>query len=68
MSRYVQHIVTHHYPNYAMRIYSPYNFRYPQYTPSYINFGNDLAWGRIRIGSGTNPNYKLRMRIIYSKL
>lgn len=68
MSRYVQHIVTNHYPNYAMRIYSPYNFRYPQYTPSYINFGNDLAWGRIRIGSGTNPNYKLRMRIIYSKL
>ena len=31
-------------------------------------FKNSLANGRIKVGSGSNPNYKLRLRIVYSKI
>ncbi len=68
ISRYVQHLVTLHTPNYGMRVYAPFNIHYGQYIPSYIPYGNNLAFGRVRIGSGTNPNYKLRLRIVYSKI
>jgi len=68
ISRYVQQIVTKHTPNYAFRLFSPYSFKYTQYTTEVIPYSNNIAAGRIRIGSGTNPNYKLRLRIIYSKL
>lgn len=68
ISRYVQRMVTQRTHNYEMRLYAPYNFRYKQYTPSFISFGNNIAFGRVRIGSGSNPNYRLRLRIVYSKL
>lgn len=68
ISRYVQRMVTQHTPNYELRLYAPYNINYKQYSPSYIPFGNNMAYGRVRIGSGSNPNYKLRLRIVYSKL
>ncbi|MEP7254300.1 MAG: DUF4270 family protein [Ferruginibacter sp.] len=68
ISRYVQEIVTKHTPNYALRLFSPYSFKYPQYSTQIIPYSNNIASGRVRIGSGTNPNYKLRLRIIYSKL
>ena len=68
ISRYVQQIVTNHTPNYTLRLFSPYSFKYPQHSTQIIPFSNNIASGRIRIGSGTNPNYKLRLRIIYSKL
>jgi hypothetical protein len=68
ISRYVQRMLTQRTHNYEMRLYAPYNFRYKQYTPSFISFGNNIAFGRVRIGSGSNPNYPLRLRIVYSKL
>lgn len=68
ISRHVQQIVTNHTPNYAFRLFAPYSFKYTQYTTSIIPYSNNIAAGRVRIGSGTNPNYKLRLRIIYSKI
>ena len=68
ISRYVQQIVTRHINNYQIRVYAPFNINYSQYSPSYIPFGNNIAFGRVKIGSGSNPNYRLRLRIVYSKL
>jgi len=68
ISRYVQHIVTDHYPNYELRLYAPYSFSYPQYAGEIIPYSNNVAQGRVRVGSGTNANYKLRLRIVYSKI
>ncbi len=68
ISRYVQQIVTRHTPNYTLRLFSPYSFKYPQHSTQIIPYSNNIASGRVRIGSGTNTNYKLRLRIIYSKL
>ena len=68
ISRYVQHIVTNRIPAYGMRLYAPFNINYLQYSNAYIPFGNNIAFGRVRIGSGSNPNYRLRLRIVYSKL
>ncbi|MBK7558769.1 MAG: DUF4270 family protein [Chitinophagaceae bacterium] len=68
VSRYVQHIVTNRMPVYDMRIYAPFNINYAQHSVTYIPFENNLAFGRVRIGSGSNPNYRLRLRIVYSKI
>ena len=68
ISRYVQQIVTKRTYNYDLRMYAPFNLSYPQYSPTLIPFSNNIAFGRVRIGSGSNPNYKLRLRIVYSKL
>jgi hypothetical protein len=68
ITRYVQHVVTNHLHAYDMRISAPFNLHYPQYSSSYIPYGNDIAMGRVRIGSGSNPNYRLRLRIVYSNL
>ena len=68
VSRYVQQIVTDHARVYNMRLYAPFNLSYPQYSTVNLPFGNNIAAGRVRIGSGSNPNYKLRLRIIYSKI
>ena len=68
VSRYVQQIVTEHTRSYEMRLYAPFNLNYPQYSGTFIPYGNNIAFGRVKIGSGLNPNYKLRLRIVYSKL
>ena len=68
ISRYVQQIVTKHTPNYTLRLLAPYSFKYPQHSTQIIPYSNNIADGRVRIGSGSNPNYKLRLRIVYSKL
>jgi hypothetical protein len=68
ISRYVQQIVTEHTPSYNMRLYAPFNLNYPQHSFTFIPFGNNIAFGRVRIGSGSNPNYRLRLRIVWSKL
>ena len=68
ISRYVQQIVTEHTRSYDLRLYAPFNLNYPQYSPTFVPFGNNIAFGRVRIGSGSNPNYRLRLRIVYSKL
>lgn len=68
ISRYIQQIVTDRTYAYDMRLYAPSNISYPQYSTSLFPFGNNVAYGRVRIGSGSNPNYRLRLRIVYSKL
>ena len=68
ITRYIQQTVTKHTPAYDMRLYAPNNIHYSQISGSYIPFSDNIAFGRVRIGSGSNPNYKLRLRIVYSKL
>ncbi|WP_462219002.1 DUF4270 family protein [Ferruginibacter sp.] len=68
ITRYVQQIVTKHTNNYTLRLQAPYNLIYPQYLPNYIPYNNRLAYGRVKVGSGTNLNYKMRLRIVYSKI
>jgi hypothetical protein len=68
ITRYVQQIVTDHTRSYDLRLSAPFNLNYKQYSGVYFAYGNNMAFGRVRIGSGSNPNYRLRMRIVYSKL
>ncbi len=68
ITRYVQQIVTKHTPNYTLRLYAPYDINYPQYFNTNIAFPNRLANGRVKVGSGTNVNYKMRLRLVYSKI
>lgn len=67
ISRYVQQIVTKRTINYPLRLYAPYNLDYAQYK-TVIPYTNRLAKGRVKVGSGTNPNYKMRLRLVYSKI
>lgn len=68
ISRYVQQIVTEHTRSYDLRLYAPFNLNYPQYSGTFIPFGNNIAFGRVKIGSGSNPNYRLKLRIVWSKI
>jgi hypothetical protein len=68
ITRYVQQIVTNHTPNYSLRLFAPSEFTYSQYSSGFIPFGNRLAEGRIKVGGGNNPNYKMRLRLVYSKI
>ena len=65
VSRYVQNIVNKNIYNYKLRVYAPYNLSYYGYNFAY---NNSLAFGRVKIGNSNKANYKLRMRIVYSKL
>jgi hypothetical protein len=65
VSRYVQNLVTNHTNNYTLRLYAPHNLNYYN---NVFAFKNSLANGRIKVGSGSNVNYKLRLRIVYSKI
>lgn len=65
ISRYVQNIVTKHELSYGLRIWAPYDLLYYGYS---LPFNNRLALGGIKIGNGNNPNYRMRLRIIYSKI
>ena len=72
VTRYLQQLVTKQTPNYEMRLYAPHTILYPQYeaTPTIIPYVNNIAEGRVRLGGGNNinPEYRMRMRIIYSKI
>ncbi len=65
ISRYVQNLVTKRTSNYTLRLYAPHNLTYYN---NVFAFKNSLANGRIKVGSGSNINYKLRLRIVYSKI
>lgn len=65
ISRYIQNMVTKRTANYALRLYAPHNLTYHN---NVFAFKNSLANGRIKVGSGSNLNYKLRLKIIYSKI
>ncbi len=77
VSRYVQMLVTDQTHNYEMRLFAPHNFSYPQYAyvetdqrQRTIPYVNNIGLGRIRLGGGNNnnPNYRMRLRVIYSKI
>ncbi|CAN5382622.1 hypothetical protein BH11BAC3_BH11BAC3_16390 [soil metagenome] len=65
LTRYVQNMITQKTKNYKLRVYAPYNLTYNGYS---LPYNNNLAYGRIKLGDGTNTNFKLRMRIVYSNL
>ncbi len=65
ISRYIQNVVTHANINYGLRLSAPFDLHYYGYS---LPFNNKLAYGGIKIGNGNNPNYKLRLRIVYSKI
>jgi hypothetical protein len=67
ITRYVQQLVTRHTPNYAIRLYAASNLKYPQYN-FVVPYFNRLANGRVKVGGGNNANYKMRLRIVYSKI
>ena len=65
ISRYVQNIVTNHIPNYTLRLSAPSElFYYGFYKP----YNNALAFGAVKVGNGNNPNYRMILRIVYSKI
>ncbi|MCX6314120.1 MAG: DUF4270 family protein [Sphingobacteriales bacterium] len=68
ISKYVQDIVTNHKTSYPMRLFAPFRIFYQQYSPVGINYNNSVAFGRVKVGGGNNPNYRMRVRIIYSNL
>ncbi len=70
ITRHVQQILTKHTPNYQMRLFAPHSFSYPQHGSTVIPYLNPIARGRVRVGGGSNPNpaYKMRVRIVYSKI
>ncbi len=68
ITKYVQDIATNHRTNYDLRLSSPFTFFYPQYSPTAISYPNSVANGRVKVGGGNNPNYKMILRIIYSNL
>lgn len=79
LTRYIQGIVTRKDTSFLMRLSAPTNdsIRYsPPYPNSffsqiyYLNpsIGNLIGNGRVRLGGGTNTRFRMRLRIIYSKL
>jgi Domain of unknown function (DUF4270) len=72
ITRYVQQIVTKHTTNYQLRLYAPYMAEYPQYASPFDDAkrsgSNRLAYGRVKVGGGNNANYKMRLRLVYSKI
>ncbi len=69
ITRHVQQIVTKRTLNYAFRLMAPIQLFYPQLFPYPITYYNtNIATGRVRLGSGVNPDYKMYVRIVYSKI
>jgi hypothetical protein len=68
ITRYVQDIITNHKTNAQFRLSAPFNIKYPQYSDFPSSYGNNIAFGRVKVGGGNNPNYRMRLRIVYSKL
>ncbi|MBS1511743.1 MAG: hypothetical protein JST86_12930 [Bacteroidetes bacterium] len=72
VSRYVQQILTKHTTSYQLRLYAPYQVEYPQYASPFDDAkrtgNNAILAGRVKVGSGSNANYKMRLRLVYSKI
>jgi hypothetical protein len=79
LTRYVQGIVTRKDSSHVLRLTAPSNDSI-HYTPAYPNnvisqtyalttaFGNDVAAGRVRLGGGGHSRFRMRLRIVYSRL
>ncbi len=79
LSRYVQGIVTRKDTSYTLRLSAPVNDSinftppYPFNSASQSYFlspaiGNDAADGRVRLGGGTHSRFRMRLRIIFSRI
>ncbi len=70
ITRYVQGIVTRKEPNKTLRLFAPYELDYTKNLGFFAKyrFANSLAYGRVKLGNGINSNYRMRLRIIYSKI
>ena len=79
LTRYLQGIVTRKDTSFTMRLTAPTNDSI-RYTPSYPNnfisqvyylnpaIGNLVGNGRIRLGGGSHTRFRMRLRIVYSKI
>lgn len=79
ISRYVQGIVTRKDTSFVMRLSAPTNDSI-HYTPPYPNnnisqtyflnptYYNQASQGRVRLGGGTHSRFRMRLRIVYSKI
>ncbi|MFM2360869.1 MAG: hypothetical protein RLY16_2862 [Bacteroidota bacterium] len=65
ITRYVQKIVTQKSYSYDFRLSAPYNLYYNGFSTA---FQNSLCYGRIKVGNGAHPNYRMKLRIVYSKI
>ena len=80
VSRYVQGIVTRKDTSYTLRISAPSNdslqYAAPYPASQSVSTGyylsptnaNDVGDGRIRLGGGTHSRFRMRLRLIYSRL
>src|SRR5690606_30373236 len=75
LSRYIQSGLTKNQPFHTLRVYAP-AYTQPFYmfpdgrintTREYIPLVSHLGAGRVVLGGGSHPEYKMVMRIIYSK-
>jgi hypothetical protein len=71
ITRYLQRMLTSQaptkVPNYEMRLFAPYSFSYPQIDQAIIQYANNLAQGRVKVG-GSAGSYKMQLVVIYSKV
>ena len=76
ISRYVQGIITRGNPVYDLILYAPVNDYvyldqssvYQIYTGTSAGPLNYPSCGRVRLGGGSNTNYKMRLHIVYSEV
>lgn len=79
VSRYIQGIVTRKDTSFTLRLSAPSNDSL-NFTPPYPNnivsqmyylnagVGNEVANGRVRLGGGTHSRFRMRLRLVYSRL
>lgn len=79
LTRYVQGIVTRKDSSFSLRLSAPandsllYTSPYPHNITGQIynlnpSIGNDSGDGRVRLGGGTHSRFRMRLRIIYSRI
>ena len=79
ISRYVQGIVTRKDSSFTLRLSAPSNDSLNYFPPFPNNFvsqmyylstaqGNELANGRVRLGGGSHSRFRMRLRIVYSRI
>ncbi|MEO6549152.1 MAG: DUF4270 family protein [Ferruginibacter sp.] len=65
LTRYLQNLVTKGGTNYRFRVSAPYNLNYYGLN---LTYKNNLAFGRVKIQNDPLSPYRVRMRVVYSKL
>jgi Domain of unknown function (DUF4270) len=68
LTRYIQSIITYRKPNYPLQLSIPH---LPERFITFQNAQSPLTLagsGRLKAGGGSHPTYKMKLRIIYSKI